>query len=281
MWWRPPYPEYSSSEGEQSYLASAADLMIGLLFVFIIMVAFLALQKQVEQEKVTEEKLASKILQEQVKQGKIEQQKFAVQIAANESKNNQISNDPRGQVTSAIGTEIAKSLHAIQISVESGVITLPEDLLFDLGSSELKSTAINRLGETSKKLGAVLKCFVANQRLGLSCPQNPLGHEVDTIFIEGHTDNRPMNRDGGNTKLSLDRAISVSNALMYASGLSEYRNNQGHPIFSYSAYADKRPLIKSNPADGRNRRVDLRIVLTYRPTISETPVEQVSNALKN
>ena len=39
----------SSSESEQSYLASAADLMIGLLFVFIIMVAFLALQKKAEQ----------------------------------------------------------------------------------------------------------------------------------------------------------------------------------------------------------------------------------------
>ena len=262
MWWRTQNLDYSaSSEAEQSYLASAADLMIGLLFVFIIMVAFLALQKQAEQEKIAHEKVAA-------------------QIASNKGKPNQVGADPRGAVTRAIGTEIEQSLHSIQISVESGVITLPEDLLFDLGSSELKSTAIERLSETSKKLSIVLKCFVANQRLGLNCPQNPLGHEIDTIFIEGHTDSRPMNRDGGNTKLSLDRAISVSNALMQGSGLSEYKNNQGHPIFSYSAYADKRPLIKNDPSDGRNRRVDLRIVLTYRPTSIETPIARVSKDLR-
>ena len=258
MWFHPSHQEYTStSEGEHSYLASAADLMIGLLFVFIIMVAFLALQKQVEQEKV------------------------AAELAAVKGKVGQISRDPRGAVTRAIGIEIEKTLRSIQINEASGVITLPEELLFDLGSSELKGTAVERLGETSQKLAAVLRCFVANQRTGMNCPQNPLGHEIDTIFIEGHTDSRPMNRDGGNTKLSLDRAISVSAALMQGSGLSEYRNDQGHPIFSYSAYAETRPLIKNDPSDGRNRRVDLRIVLTYRPTASDKVIERVSKVMGN
>lgn len=258
MWLGSSHTQYAAtSEAEHSYLASAADLMIGLLFVFIIMVAFLALQKQVEQEKVTAEIESAK--------GKI----------------GQLSRDPRGAVTRAIGVEVEKTLHSIQINEASGVITLPEELLFDLGSSELKSTAVERLSETSQKLALVLRCFVANQRLGLNCPQNPLGHEIDTIFIEGHTDSRPMNRDGGNTKLSLDRAISVSTALMQRSGLNEYKNDQGHPIFSYSAYADTRPLIKNDPADARNRRVDLRIVLTYRPSLNDKPIERVSKVVGN
>ena len=220
-------------------------LISGLLFVFIIMVAFLALQKKAEQE---------------AREG---------------------DRDPRGTVTLAIGNEIKDTLKTVKIDPASGVITLPEEILFDIGSSVLKDSAVGRLGQTSQKLADVLKCFVANQRSGKACKNNPFGHEIETIFVEGHTDSRPMNRDGGNTKLSLDRAISVSNALMSGSGLMNYKNSQGHPIFSYSAYAENRPLIKNDPTDGRNRRVDLRIVLTYRPTPVDTSIERVSKGVGN
>lgn len=234
----------SSGGEDQNYMASAADLMIGLLFVFIIMVAFLALQNKTEKEASEGDK------------------------------------DPRGTVTLAIGNEIKNTLQTVTIDPASGVITLPEELLFDSGSSELKDTAIQRLGETSVKLTEVLKCFVANKRVNSKCKNNPYGHEIETIFIEGHTDSRPMNKVGGNTKLSLDRAISVNNSLVYGTPLTEFRNHQGHPIFSYSAYAENRPLIKNDPTDGRNRRVDLRIVLTYRPIANvSTPIESTSKAI--
>jgi chemotaxis protein MotB len=244
MWARPKqHDSRISGDGEQSYLASAADLMIGLLFVFIIMVAFLALQKKAEQEAHAGDR------------------------------------DPRGTVTLAIGNEIKNTLKTVKIDPASGVITLPEELLFDSGSSVLKETAIQRLGETSIKLREVLKCFVANKRATAICKKNPYGHEIETIFIEGHTDSLPMNREGGNTKLSFDRAISVNNSLVLGTPLTDYRNHQGQPIFSYSAYAENRPLIKNDPTDGRNRRVDLRIVLTYRPNGVDTPIERVSKSL--
>lgn len=234
-----------SDEPEHSYLASAADLMIGLLFVFIIMVAFLALQKKAEQEARAGDR------------------------------------DPRGAVTIAIGEEIRKTLPTVKVDPSSGVITLPEDLLFDVGSSVLKESAVERLGETSKKLAEVLSCFVANQMTKLTCKQNPFGHQIETIFIEGHTDSRPMNRLGGNIKLSLDRAISVNAALVQGTSLSGFKNKNEHPVFSYSAYAESRPLIKEDPSDGRNRRVDLRIVLTYKPADADTQIDAVSSAVKN
>ena len=234
-----------SDEPEHSYLASAADLMIGLLFVFIIMVAFLALQKKAEQEARAGDR------------------------------------DPRGSVTVAIGEEIRKTLPTVKVDPSSGVITLPEELLFDIGSSVLKESAAERLGETSIKLAEVLRCFVANQMARHACKQNPYGHEIETIFIEGHTDSRPMNRAGGNIKLSLDRAISVNAALVQGTPLSGFRNKNAHPVFSYSAYAESRPLIKEDPSDGRNRRVDLRIVLTYRPADADLPIGAINSAAGN
>jgi outer membrane protein OmpA-like peptidoglycan-associated protein len=235
----------SLPEAEQSYLASAADLMIGLLFVFIIMVAFLALQKKAEEEARAGDR------------------------------------DPRGAVTVAIGEEIRKTLPSVKIDPASGVITLPEDLLFDLGSSVLKNSAVEQLGTTSRKLSEVLRCFVSNQKSKHPCPVNPYGHEIETIFIEGHTDSIPMNRPGGNITLSLDRAISVNASLVQGTVLADFKNKDGHPIFSYSAYAESRPLIKENPADGRNRRVDLRIVLTYKPPETMSTIGAVNAAVKH
>lgn len=244
-----PNQSHDGYKTEEGFMASAADLMVGLLFIFIIMVAFLAHQRNTEAEAYAEAHDAVK--------------------------------DPRGAVTDVIGNQIRIALgtDAVRIDPSSGVISLPEDVLFDLGRSDLKFGAEGRLLDVANNLSAVLPCFVANQRVGKKCSDNPYGHEIETIFIEGHTDSRPMSRDGGNTKLSLDRAISVSNALVKKTPLDGYRNDQNMALFSYSAYADSRPLKGINPADGRNRRVDLRIVLTYRANDSSTPWGQVGRKI--
>ena len=244
-------------EPEHSYLGSAADLMIGLLFVFIIMVAFLAIQRRGEQDARLAEQAAKEALVDQA----------AEEIRAS------INRDPRGVVTAAIGDEIRKNLPSVRVDPSSGVITLPEELLFDLGRSDLKPTAIETLSKTSKQLAEVLDCFVASQMNNKVCPNNPRQHQIETIFIEGHTDSIPMNRDGGNIKLSLERAISVHKVLVQRTPLAAFRNNNEQPIFSYSAYGEARPLITDDTTDARNRRVDLRIVLTYKPVDPDDLVE--------
>lgn len=240
----PRHVDGHSEEPEHSYLASAADLMVGLLFVFIIMVAFLALQNK------------SSKAPDDTRQSPVE------------------------DVTNRIGAELEKSLPGVTVNPSTGVITLPEGALFELGSSELRDSAVIELNDAAVRLSEVLKCYINNQRAMLSCRQNPEGHEIDTIFIEGHTDNRPMNRAGGNIKLSLDRAISVNNALMQSGSLASFRNKLNQPIISYSAYADTRPLIKEDPSDGRNRRVDLRIVLSYKPPVVNSVLGAVEGAVR-
>lgn len=228
---RAPHAQDDFGEAEQGYLVSATDLMIGLLFVFIILVVVLALEQKRQQEAI-----------------------FGLE-------------DPRGKVTQELGDGMKKGLPGIQVDRENGVISLPEDVLFDLGSAQLKPQGVSALGAAVIRLSKILPCYVANQRSKLDCEaSNPFGHEIDTIFIEGHTDNVPMRRVGySNIKLSLDRAEAVKAALVQGTALDEYRNKSGQPMFSYSAYADSRPLRGLDPSDGRNRRVDLRIVLTYKP----------------
>jgi chemotaxis protein MotB len=233
-----------SEEPEHSYLGSATDLMVGLLFIFIIMVAFLSLQNKSAEEAV------------------------------------QQSDAPIETVTNRIGAELAKSLHGVTWNPGTGVITLPEGALFDSGSSVIKESAAKDLNDTVHGLSVILKCYVSNQRDLQACDENPEGHAIDTIFIEGHTDDRPMNRAGGNIKLSLDRALSVNAAFVTNSPLAQFRNKLNQPIISYSAYADTRPLIESDPSNEKNRRVDLRIVLAYKPPSLNNVINKPSAAVE-
>jgi len=212
--------------------------MIGLLFVFIILVVVLALEQRGREHDVAADR--------------------ARFLGAG---------DPRGSVTKAIGDGIRYALPGTRVDSESGVVSLPDDVLFDLGSAVLSSRGKEALVEAVRRLSDVLPCYVSNQRAGLACPGNRYGHEIETIFIEGHTDNVPMLKAGGydNTNLSLDRARAVQRALVQGSPLEKYENKLRQPLFSFSAYGDTRPLKGILPSDARNRRVDLRIVLTYRP----------------
>ncbi len=245
---QPPRGRHSAADTEEGsgegYLASAADLMIGLLFVFIILVVVLALEQR-RKEQLAEAQREALLQERRALLG---------------------TGDPRGQVTRAIGDSLRKVLPNVVVNPESGVITLPEDALFEVGESRLTDEGRSALVQASEELTRILPCYVANRRQHQTCSSNPSGHEIETVFIEGHTDNRPMRRlNYDNTQLSLDRARSVGGAMVTGQALDAYRNKLGQPIFSLSAYGESRLLPGIAPDDRRNRRVDLRLVLSYRP----------------
>lgn len=237
-------------EGEGGYLASASDLMIGLLFVFIILVVVLALEQR-------------------RKEGEVEKIKGAA--------------DPRASVTAEIGKALQGSGIKVSVDETSGVISLPSDALFDLGESTLSTPAQGAILAARARLAEVLTCYVHSQRarpVASACASNPGGHEIDTIFLEGHTDSRPMMRDGmDNVTLSFKRARAIHQLLLGSeSPLQSYRNAAEQPVFSYSAYGDTRLLAGIPGEDARNRRVDMRIVLKYQ-SINET-LRNVDQATK-
>lgn len=103
-----PAQSESKQDGEGGYLASASDLMIGLLFIFIILVVVLALEQRRQEAELD-----------------------AVKGAA----------DPRASVTEVIGQALKDAKLDVRIDQASGVISLPSDTLFALGSSSLSAPA--------------------------------------------------------------------------------------------------------------------------------------------
>jgi flagellar motor protein MotB len=224
-------------------MASSSDLMVGVLFIFIIIIAVIALLKKQQD----------------------------ASIAATIKR----IGDPRGFVTERIGEEIKEVSAETVVDPVTGVISFPEKILFPLGRSSLSVEGVAALKKITEQLERNLPCFVANTYRESECKKvNPDRHTIETIFVEGHTDSIPFAAGAGdNFRLSLERARAVDAQLVQQSSLRELRNEAGQPIFSFSAYADSRPRSGLEPRDSRNRRVDLRVVLTYRP------IEEVLPAL--
>lgn len=226
--------------GEGGYLASASDLMIGLLFIFIILVVVLALEQRRQEAELD-----------------------AVKGAA----------DPRASVTEIIGEALKNAKLDVRVDPASGVISLPSDTLFALGSSSLGVSATQAIRDARSRLAEVLPCYVASERThlaGKTCIRNRGWHEIDTIFLEGHTDSVANLSPGGNLGLSFDRARAIQQVLLGdGSPLAPFRNSAQQPIFSFSAYGSDRLLPGIAGTSAQNRRVDMRIVLKYQ-SINDT-----------
>lgn len=109
-----------------------------------------------------------------------------------------------------------------------------ENLFFDAASAVVKPN--------TRKL---LKAFASE-----------LGTLPNSIIIEGHTDNRPLNRSDeySNWELSADRANSARRIMM-ASGLAKDQVPQ------VRGYADTQPRDPEHPDHFSNRRVSIIVVM--------------------
>jgi outer membrane protein OmpA-like peptidoglycan-associated protein len=231
----PPPAKADREEVEEAgYLASASDLMVGLLFVFIIMVVILS-------QRVEEAESGSK------------------------------NNDPLESAVRTIGKKIQQAGVPVVIDPASGVITLPADTLFPKGLAELNSGGIEVLGRAKVALNGILPCYIFSERKSRSnCPPNPNEVEIETIFIEGHTDSTPLQRGiYTNWHLGLDRAHAVYDVLTVGS-MQDFKNERSLDVVGISSYADKRPNKDDPKDDAKNRRVELRFVLAFKPQVNKS-----------
>lgn len=219
---------------EENYFVSMTDLMVGLVFVFIILLMYFALQFQEVTDQLTgANKTRTEILQ-----------------------------------------EIQKSLKArgvpVAIDDENGILRLPDSILFDSGQSQLKPEGRTNVGFLADALRDVLPCYSQGMPRSKACPNSR--HLIESVYIEGHTDTDRYGGSGGlrdNWDLSVVRATNTFRALTVAEqGLVDLcapKQGRCEPILSVSGYGEQRPVPGSKGTDQerkkQNRRIDLRIIM--------------------
>lgn len=126
----------------------------------------------------------------------------------------------------------------MEIEVRGLVIRLPDNVLFDSGSAEIKTEALTSLNT----IGQVL---------------NRKEYGSSMIRVEGHTDNVPINsfRYPSNWELSTARSTNVIKYLIASIKMNSER-------LSASGYGEYHPIASNADATGRskNRRVDIVVL---------------------
>lgn len=160
----------------------------------------------------------------------------------------------RAELLESIHEELESNGVKVIIDEEHGILRIPEGVMFDVGRADIKAegrTTIIKLGQ------ALDKTLISDRFKG----------SVETIFIEGHTDNVPISNGvfPSNWDLSTKRAINTWLLMGGATpSLQQLKNNKGQMIFSCSGYADTRPIADNKNAGGRqeNRRIDIRFTMS-------------------
>lgn len=238
---------------EESYFVSMTDLMVGMLFIFIIVLMAFALNLREQQDRhdratqaVTETKITRREMLENIK------------------------------------TEMERRGVKVIIDPKNGVLRLPEELLFPRGAFELTDKGRNALTHLANVLAMILPCYATSLSYSADeCPPSR-GGRLEAVYIEGHTDDRPIIGDLGkgirsNWELSTARAITTFQALVQEEPeLAEIYNDNDQKILGVSGYAENRPARLEDTEDARsaNRRIDLRLLMAA-PTSDD--IDQMQN----
>lgn len=225
-----------SEEEEESYFVSMADMMVGLVFIFLILLVYFALQFRQTTETLT----------------------------------------GAGQTRTELLRTLERDLKAkglkVTVDTRTGVLRLPDNILFETGAYELSPQGEQAVVVVARELAAVLPCYTDILPGGPRCDKKMAAHRVDSIFIEGHTDRVPLTRGGQirtNLDLSAMRATRTFQAMMNAGAklptLVSINGAERTPIFGVSGYGDTRPVPDQSGTEidvnRRNRRIDLRFLM--------------------
>lgn len=223
---------------EENYFISMTDMMVGLVFIFIILLMYFALQFR----DVTE------------------------QLSG--------ADKTRAQILRELERTLKSKGVQVTIDTQNGVLRLPDAILFDSGRADLKPQGEVAIGHLASALEDVLPCYTDSpdprSRRPSACPSTP--HRIESLYVEGHTDDVPLS--GGiqfkdNWDLSVARATNTYRALVRTSPdvalRCARRDANCEPVLSVSGYGPQRPVPDHagtlDERRQRDRRIDLRILM--------------------
>jgi flagellar motor protein MotB len=243
------------------YFASMTDLMLGLVFVFIIVLMVLAFDQRQSAPVVAQIPPVP-----------------APPSAVSEA------NAARSDLLRSIA-KILDDVLPVAVDEETGTLQLGGDILFPTGSADAYPEALPKLRLLAAALDKVLPCYATAGETSAGGCDNPHKGRLDAVFIEGHTDTTPIHtaRFQNNWDLSAARA-SATFAQLAASfpALASLKNDQNEALIGVSGYGDLRPIDTSGTAAGlqRNRRIELRFIMETPDSPDVTELGQRVNAAR-
>ena len=262
-------PSGQHDEAEENYFISLSDLMTGVVFIFVILLCAFAFHYQTAQRDADSKAKDSESAEARATQAA--QKAATAEADANEkaqkidalSKLLRERDDALRAILSGLVDKLAARGVRVLFDPATGVIRLPEELLFDRGSDILRESGRRGLSVLAEEIVPVLL---------RGCAEDST-FRFEAVFIEGHTDADPIRspRFTDNWDLSAARATNTYRTLIAAKPeLEAFRNPGGLHVIGVSGYGENRPVAPNDTDENKkaNRRVDLRFLMAH-PTDAE------------
>jgi chemotaxis protein MotB len=281
--------------GPENYMVSLTDLMTGVVFLFVILLASYILMAQVSRKELEIEKAANESRKIELEQQRVEFERQHIELesqrVAHKSKEQELDverkrsqeqaqridalskllrdrENTRREMLSDVVQRLARKGVMVKLDGDNGIIRLPEGMLFDSGKALLREDGRRSLETVGVELISAIDNWCS--------PDSQF--RLESLFIEGHTDNIPIrNADfSNNWDLSTARAVTTTLAIIDAAPrLTELVNPKGSPLLGVSGYGENRPVAPNEVESQRrlNRRIDIRFIVAY-------PTEEQLNAVQ-
>lgn len=235
--------------GGEGYFASVSDLMVGMLFVFLLMLTVFALNyrtaadsAQAAQAQAEDDRAEAKAARAAAEEARREAEAARAEAEAARAEADLLAADNRQlrvELLAALREEIdqvERDLHrrtvardrmldelkqrledrnvVVRVDTSSGVLRLEETTLrFATGRADLSEEGRATVRTVASVFREVLPCFAetAGEADSAYCPVAP-EPILEAVFVEGHTDRRPITvatRFLDNYQLSAERALTV------------------------------------------------------------------------
>jgi flagellar motor protein MotB len=274
-----PAAPRKADEDQKDIFAPVADLMVGVVFIFIVLILALSLDLATEKSvpQSAYDALAAKNATLLADNAKLVS--FVRFIRDSEIAPLMQRLSRADQTRTAILDDMQARLAALDVHVKvdpaAGTLMLPSTTLFASGQAEPivpdGRDTILRLGQV---MSDVLPCYspVADGERPPGCSAPTQVSQLSAVYVEGHTDVVPYGSPNGrfrnNWDLSAGRAIEAFTLIRDRYGqLRSLKNGDGDAVLGVSGYADTRPAERgggdrSSPelAD-RDRRIEVRIIM--------------------
>jgi chemotaxis protein MotB len=289
---------HHEDEDRKDIFAPVADLMVGVVFIFIILMIALSLNLQSE-DRVPKADYDARVAEIQMLRQQFDATRKELEAA--EQRAAKLADDNARLVDFArfvrdrsivplmdrlsradqTRTEILSDMRRrlndlgvdVTVNAEAGTIALPSRNLFASGRSDPTPEGRDTIFKLGSVMADVLPCYTAGSWKASGCPTGGEFSRLGAVYVEGHTDivpyGTPSGRFRNNWDLSAGRAIEAYTILRTQyERIRDLHNADGQALVGVSGYADTRPAdpVVADRSTvqimDKDRRIEVRLLMT-------------------
>ena len=278
----------TESEEAKDVFAPVADLMVGVVFIFIVLMLALVMNLRREETvplssyRALEQRLDEEIKRREAAEARLralqEENARLIAFVRFVQENNLVqqgladAQQTRTEVLNEIRDLLARSRIQVTVDPSTGTLRLPAGQLFEQAVAEPTPAGRELIRALARAMAQVLPCHDGSTtNHSPNCRMRRGAARLSAVYIEGHTDTDPLNRvtfPRDNWELSAARAIEAFRRIQEESEvLRALQNADREQLIGVSGYADTRPSSparrgqRQRPVDDNDRRIEVRIIM--------------------